>query len=58
MVNPLVRLTVTGAIPHVLCARIKAKCDVPCNNKLLLWFFVKEAPTSGVICYFLIRAAP
>jgi hypothetical protein len=36
--------------------RIKAKYGVPCNNKPLLWFFAKEAPTSnGVICYFLVR---
>jgi hypothetical protein len=32
---------------------IKAKCGVPCNNKPLLWFFAKKAPTIGVICYFL-----
>jgi hypothetical protein len=35
--------------------RIKAKYGVPCNNKPLLWFFAKEAPTSGVICNFLCR---
>jgi hypothetical protein len=34
--------------------RIKAKYGVPCNNKPLLWFLAKEAPTSGVIWYFLL----
>jgi hypothetical protein len=33
--------------------RINVKFGVPCNNKPLLWFFAKEAPTSGVISYFL-----
>jgi hypothetical protein len=37
--------------------RIKTKCGVLCNNKPLLWFFAKEAPTNGVIRYFLCIAS-
>jgi hypothetical protein len=32
---------------------ITTKCGVLCKNKHMLWFYAKQAPTCGVICYFL-----
>jgi hypothetical protein len=32
---------------------ITTKYGVLCKNKHMLWFYAKQAPTHGVMCYFL-----
>jgi hypothetical protein len=34
---------------------ITTKYGVFCKNECMLWFYAKQAPTYGVMCYFLRR---
>jgi hypothetical protein len=40
-------------IISVFFATITEKCGVWCKTKCNLWFYAKESPTTGVMCYFL-----
>jgi hypothetical protein len=42
-------------IISVFFATITEKCGVWCKTKCNLWFYAKESPTTGVMCYFLTR---
>jgi hypothetical protein len=44
-------------IGYAFCASDYNKCGVLRKNKGMLWFFAKQTPTCGVMCYFLHDAA-
>jgi hypothetical protein len=43
---------------YVFLAKIIGKYGVLCKTNCNLWFYAKDSPTTGVMCYFLPRARP
>jgi hypothetical protein len=38
---------------YVFLAKITGKHGVLCKTNYNLWFYAKDSPTTGVMCYFL-----
>jgi hypothetical protein len=41
---------------YVFLAKITGKYGVMCKTNCNLWFYAKDSPTTGVMCYFLFGA--